>query len=255
MSQRGKEAVERILHAFSKHGYPLTESTRVLDLGCGWGESVLMLRQRGLSVWGCDFGSTPSKPETSELVEEGILRTIKTNPYRLPYEDNTFNVVYSDQVLEHVQDYPSTINEIHRLLQPGGLSFHFFPSRYYPIEPHVYIPLGTIVQHPLWLRAWAELGIRNEFQQDLNASETAQHNHQYLTNHTNYLRRRTIERLFLARFKSLAWCEEDVLDLSRIGRKIDQHAPGMLRPFLRKAHAKAYATLRHRALMVWDPIK
>lgn len=43
----------------------------------------------------------------------------------LPFEDNAFDYVVSDQVLEHIRGDPqAAINETHRLLKPGGLAIH-----------------------------------------------------------------------------------------------------------------------------------
>jgi ubiquinone/menaquinone biosynthesis C-methylase UbiE len=40
---------------------------------------------------------------------------------RVPYDDNFFDIVYCISVLEHVGSYKETINEIHRIIKPGGI--------------------------------------------------------------------------------------------------------------------------------------
>ena len=54
------------------------------------------------------------------MINTHILRVISENPYRIPFDDNTFDIVFSDQVFEHVQDYPTAISEIKRVLKPTG---------------------------------------------------------------------------------------------------------------------------------------
>jgi SAM-dependent methyltransferase len=47
------------------------------------------------------------------------------NALRLPFDNNTFDVVISDQVLEHIEGLPEVaINEMFRVLKPNGLSLH-----------------------------------------------------------------------------------------------------------------------------------
>ena len=65
-----------------------------------------------------------------------------------------------------------------------------------PIEPHVRVPLGTLLRQRWWLRTWAAAGIRNEFQTRLSAREACEANHTYLTSHTNYLTKRQLREQF-----------------------------------------------------------
>lgn len=59
----------------------------------------------------------------------------------IPFGDDAFDLVLSNQVLEHVADLGLLFGEIRRVLAPGGVSAHFFPSREVILEPHVGIPL------------------------------------------------------------------------------------------------------------------
>ncbi len=54
----------------------------------------------------------------------------------LPFPTNSFDLVLSHEVLEHVQDDQATINEIVRILKPGGRLVLFCPNRGYPFETH-----------------------------------------------------------------------------------------------------------------------
>lgn len=67
---------------------------------------------------------------------------ISTVPYRLPYADGSFDLVFSTSVLEHAQNTEICFREIHRILKVGGISMHYFPAKFYlPYEPHILIPL------------------------------------------------------------------------------------------------------------------
>ena len=61
---------------------------------------------------------------------------------RLPFADDTFDVVVSDQVFEHVEPLQATIDELERVTRPGGISYHHFPFRTVWREGHIGIPLA-----------------------------------------------------------------------------------------------------------------
>ncbi len=54
----------------------------------------------------------------------------------LPYRDNQFDTILSHEVLEHVLDDRKSIQEMVRVLKPGGRVIIFVPNRWYPFETH-----------------------------------------------------------------------------------------------------------------------
>lgn len=58
----------------------------------------------------------------------------------IPFEDHSFDLVLSNQVIEHVRDLDLLFAEICRVLAPGGVAVHFFPTREIWLEPHVGLP-------------------------------------------------------------------------------------------------------------------
>jgi SAM-dependent methyltransferase len=59
----------------------------------------------------------------------------------IPFPDHSFDLVLSNQVLEHVRHLDSLFREVRRVLAPDGVSVHVFPAREVWIEPHVGLPL------------------------------------------------------------------------------------------------------------------
>jgi SAM-dependent methyltransferase len=91
---------------------------RVLDLGCGTGNSVDVFRHRDPDVqWvGLDVPDSPeakTRTRTDARFEtfDGIL---------IPFDDESFDLVYSKQVLEHVRYPAPLLAETSRVLAPGG---------------------------------------------------------------------------------------------------------------------------------------
>jgi SAM-dependent methyltransferase len=112
---------------------------RVLDFGCGRGNMVRYLQALGYDAWGCDI-SPVWEEKTDSPVDR--LHLISREPYRLPFDDDYFDLVFSTSVLEHALNTEELFYEIRRILKPGGISMHYFPGKWYlPYEPHVRIPL------------------------------------------------------------------------------------------------------------------
>lgn len=192
-------------------GVTLTPDNRIMDWGCGKGTLVSEGRAAGYDVIGCDLDT--------EVGKDPHLSPIDPTTYRLPYPDHSIDVIVSNQVLEHVMDYDGSLAELRRVLKPGGAFLHMFPSRWIPIEPHVYVPGATIVRNRPWLLLWALLGVRNEFQREMSAWERARVNHAYLRAHTNYLTRGRILSHFRRHFREVRFVEDAFLRRSARGRK------------------------------------
>ena len=113
---------------------------RVLDFGCGAGTLTDMLVRAGFDAYGCDI-RWPGADYTWDEVPDGRLRYFETGG-RLPFDDDTFDVVVSDQVFEHVEPLHASVAEIERVVKPGGIMYHHFPSREVWREGHIGIPFS-----------------------------------------------------------------------------------------------------------------
>jgi ubiquinone/menaquinone biosynthesis C-methylase UbiE len=199
--------VRHQLKVVADAGFEIRPDTRILDLGCGEGNSVRALRSAGLDAWGCDIALWNS-PLAQELAAAGHIRKIEMEPYRLPFDDKEFDLILSAEVLEHVMNYEDFIAENCRVQKDDGLSMHIFPGRWTPIEMHVYVPLASVHRSYAWLLFWAMLGIRNQFQKGRNFREVARLNWHFLREHTNYLTTPTVRQLFERCFSKVEFREE-----------------------------------------------
>ncbi len=113
------------------HGTP-PERLRILDWGCGKGQVSFLLREKGLDVTSCDVAGLEGG-EDSALGAQAtpILKGAQIpvvpldHPWRLPFEDASFDVVLSFGVLEHVPRDLASLREVARVLRPGGLFLCF----------------------------------------------------------------------------------------------------------------------------------
>jgi SAM-dependent methyltransferase len=194
-------------------GTPIRPNMRVLDFGCGEGSLVKAAVANGLDAYGCDLYDVEysshwnSEWATTGTNAAGRLRQI-CNPYKLPFDDSSIDVVISDQVFEHVLNYPETLAELRRVIRPGGFFLHAFPSRYLLIEPHIYVPLTTMFRPRWWLWLWALLGVKNQFQKGLSVPEVVKRNAHFLSHGTNYLPPGKIKREFGRYFDKVSFVEQ-----------------------------------------------
>jgi ubiquinone/menaquinone biosynthesis C-methylase UbiE len=97
---------------------------RLLDWGCGFGQVSALLRAEGVDVVAFDVrpGLVAPTRERLERFPE-IEAHVSSDPVALPFETDSFDTVLSCGVLEHVEDPDGSLDELRRVLKPGGI-FH-----------------------------------------------------------------------------------------------------------------------------------
>lgn len=113
------------------------QNKTVLDFGCGWGGETAWLANQCDHATGCDINTAALKDATAFKDQQQIdnVDFVQCTATTIDLPDNHFDAVFSTNVFEHVMNVPAMLNEIHRVLKPGG---HFVTS----FGPLFYSPLG-----------------------------------------------------------------------------------------------------------------
>ena len=114
---------------------------KILDIGCGSGRNMKWLESVGATVTGVDLS-----PELVKATRKLGLDVVEGDATKLPFKDNTFDVVYSLGVVEHFEETEKAVKEHVRVCKKGGTIAVVVPNKLSPfffIEPLYHLLQGT----------------------------------------------------------------------------------------------------------------
>ena len=119
---------------------------RVLDIGCGQGELVKLLRTSGFDGWGIDIS-----PEQVEIAHAAGIGQVALGDFHeyLAADAGTWSAVVATDVLEHLtkDEVVRAFDSVYRALEPGGVFIARVPNAVSPTGGH--IMYGDIT-HETW---------------------------------------------------------------------------------------------------------
>ena len=93
----------------------------LLEIGGGMGTDLLQFAKHGARVTDVDLSSGHLELAKENFKLRGLDgRFVHHDAERLPFEDASFDVVYSNGVLHHTPNTRNVVQEIRRVLRPGG---------------------------------------------------------------------------------------------------------------------------------------
>jgi len=108
--------IERICKGFARR-------PRILDVGCGTGANLEMLANFG------DAEGVDVSPEALSFCKQRGLQSVRLGEAeKLPYPDQSFDLVTGLDVVEHLDDDLAGLREMRRVLKPGGRALLFVPA-------------------------------------------------------------------------------------------------------------------------------
>ena len=163
----------------------------VLDLGCGNGHMVKTFGEYGHDMYGYDNNERLLRENLEPVFGDDFENRIKfmTDDRVIPFEDNLFDVVYANQVFEHVRFLDQIIAECARILKSGGILVTLFPLATYPLEGHCKIPFAHWLPPGEFRRQYLSMYFRLRLRPKLdgkNSYETGSYWDGALKNYTYY---------------------------------------------------------------------
>lgn len=103
--------------------FHMKDKTTLLEIGCGRGEMLRNFKELGLKVEGIDLS-----PEAPGFNKDINIQIGNVEEEKLPYTDNSFDIIYSKSVLEHFHYPERYMKEAYRVLKPNGLLLTLVPD-------------------------------------------------------------------------------------------------------------------------------
>jgi SAM-dependent methyltransferase len=130
----------------------------VLDMGCGDGATLEHLLDYGYELYGYDLAPAAAAARLASHFGAAPADRIRAaeDDRTIPFPSGFFDVVYANQVFEHVKFLDAMLGECARVLKSDGTLLANFPLATYPIEWHLkvpfahWVPPGTVRVAYLW---------------------------------------------------------------------------------------------------------
>lgn len=136
---------------------------RVLEIGCGTGCDLLQFALHGAHAIGVDI--TPRHLELAQRRVRSLATVLQADGRNLPFPDGSFDYIYSHGVLHHTDEPRRVIQEIFRVLRPGGR----FNVHVYALFS--YFVLWRSLRHGSEFKLWLE-NSRDPVHIDLNTARS-----------------------------------------------------------------------------------
>ncbi len=126
---------QTLMKAEKVFGKPVPTFENALEIGAGTGYLSLNLMQAGVinKLTATDISPGMLEALAANAKNLGLASRVKTKPVdaeKLPFKDNSFDLVFGHAILHHIPDLDQAFREFHRVLKPGGkIFFAGEPSR------------------------------------------------------------------------------------------------------------------------------
>lgn len=177
------------------------QNLKVLDFGAGKGILLQLLLDNNFDAYGIDINHTNNMTKylDNNLITQKKLILLKQGE-KLPFADNTFDVIVSNMVFEHVHNIEDVLLELKRILKKSGRIYLRFPSYEVIREGHTGIPLSHKIKNSKKLKIYMHiayfLGLGTNRKMHGNRSMWVNHKCEYLKTKTVYRTYKDLLKIF-----------------------------------------------------------
>ena len=140
-------SVEPFIHAFAQ--FTRHHGKRILEVGVGAGTDHLQWARAGAQCNGVDLTDAAIETTRARLALYGFQSNLqRIDAELLPFPDNSFDIVYSWGVIHHSERPGQIIEEIRRVLKPGGIFIGMMYGRHSPTVFKVWLRYGLLKGKP-----------------------------------------------------------------------------------------------------------
>jgi SAM-dependent methyltransferase len=114
-----------------------------LEIGCGTGRFTSLVADKGIALTAIDIAIemlTATKSKLREQRSRVDVKLLRADARTMPFANESFDVVFSFNVINHVPHYERVIDEAARVLKPNGVLVVGFPSMW-----SLYLPYAILV--------------------------------------------------------------------------------------------------------------
>tara|TARA_X000000368_G_C23023846_1_gene709268 strand:+ start:365 stop:1036 length:672 start_codon:yes stop_codon:yes gene_type:complete len=124
----GKYPGEDLIRFIARNFYKIKnrQSIKILEVGCGTGANIWFLSREGFTSYGIDGSKIAIDKASQYLENENLKADLRVgDAMKLPYEKSYFDAVIDVECIyaNSLEDANLILQEIHRVLKPGGLLF------------------------------------------------------------------------------------------------------------------------------------
>lgn len=138
--------------------WPVEHSENIMELGCGMGYVSVLLSGLTDKVYATDLPESDTRlhavglERTNEFLNRAGVTNVESHgvdAQNMGFEDESFDIIYSMFVMQHVPDRTKAVAEMHRVLRAGGYMVHLVPNRwtlfYNFVQYYLYLFKRTLV--------------------------------------------------------------------------------------------------------------
>jgi len=129
-----------------------SSSIDIVEIGSGIGGLAVAIARLGNNrVIGIEPEASAVKASSLRAQKYPDIQASFIQGYgeKIPLPDSSFDLAYTQSVLEHVTDVPKVISEAYRVLRPGGVIYIETPNYLWPVEQHYKIFFPPLLPRPL----------------------------------------------------------------------------------------------------------